>query len=268
MRITVLGKSPSWPDAGGACSGYLVQAGAYTLLLDCGTGVFAALRQVVDYLAVDAVLISHLHSDHFVDLVPYSYALLHGPRSRGHRPVALHAPPGARDVFRGMVAAWSDPELIPGAFDLSEYNPGRALALGPLTVHFAEVPHYTTTYAVRIDDGTANVTYSADCGPNAALVEFARDTDLLLVEATLPGLDDVAGAADEADDEEALRGHLTAREAGEHGRQAGARRVVITHFSDELDREHLQAEASAGYAGPVDLARAGGVYEVISRETA
>lgn len=266
MRITVLGKSPSWPDAGGACSGYLVQSGAYTLLLDCGTGVFAALRQVVDYLAVDAVLISHLHSDHFFDLVPYSYALLHGPRAHGHRPVRLHAPPAARDVFEGMVGAWSDPGLIPSAFELREYDPGQSLALGPLTAHFAEVPHYTTTYAVRIDDGSASVTYSADCGPNPALVQFARDTDLLLVEATLPGLEE--GAADDEADDADPRGHLTAREAGEHGRQAGARRVVITHFSDELDRERLQAEARAGYAGPVDVAQAGAAYDVISRETA
>ena len=75
MRITVLGKSPSWQDAGGACSGYLVEDGGTRLLLDCGNGVFAKLRERVDYTELDAVLISHLHADHFLDLVPYSYAL-------------------------------------------------------------------------------------------------------------------------------------------------------------------------------------------------
>src|ERR1700730_6734367 len=75
VRITVLGKSPSWQDAGGACSGYLVEEGDYALLLDCGNGVFSKLRRFRDYVDVDAVVISHLHADHFLDLVPYSYAL-------------------------------------------------------------------------------------------------------------------------------------------------------------------------------------------------
>jgi ribonuclease BN (tRNA processing enzyme) len=83
VRITVLGKSPSWPDAGGACSGYLIQVEDYRLLLDCGTGVFAALREQLDYFSLDAVLITHMHSDHFFDLVPFSYALTHSPRNGG-----------------------------------------------------------------------------------------------------------------------------------------------------------------------------------------
>lgn len=72
MRVTVLGKSPSWEDAGGACSGYLVRDGDTTLLVDCGNGVFSRLRETVDYFDVDAVVISHLHADHFLDLVPFS----------------------------------------------------------------------------------------------------------------------------------------------------------------------------------------------------
>ena len=107
MRITVLGKSPSWQDADGACSGYLVEEDGVHLLLDCGNGVFAKLRRFVDYVDVDAVVISHLHADHFLDLVPFSYALTYAPRQQPvpvggwpgtdnpARPT-LHAPPGAR----------------------------------------------------------------------------------------------------------------------------------------------------------------------------
>ena len=82
MRLTVLGKSPSWQDAGGACSGYLVEENGTRILLDCGNGVFAKLREHVDYVDVDAVVISHLHADHFLDLVPYSYALTYAPRQQ------------------------------------------------------------------------------------------------------------------------------------------------------------------------------------------
>ena len=69
LRITVLGKSPSWQDAGGACSGYLIEESGTCVLLDCGNGVFSKLRRYRDYVAVDAVVISHLHADHFLDLV-------------------------------------------------------------------------------------------------------------------------------------------------------------------------------------------------------
>ena len=111
MRITVLGKSPSWQDADGACSGYLIEEDGFRLLLDCGNGVFSKLRRFVDYVDVDAVVISHLHADHFLDLVPFSYALTYAPRQQPvpvggwpgtdspARP-ALHVPPGATDVFR------------------------------------------------------------------------------------------------------------------------------------------------------------------------
>ena len=116
MRITVLGKSPSWQDAGGACSGYLVGGRRDDrLLLDCGNGVFAKLRQRVDYTDVDAILISHLHADHILDLVPYSYALTYAPRQQpvpvGGYPGTdnparprLIAPSGAIDTFTGSSA--------------------------------------------------------------------------------------------------------------------------------------------------------------------
>src|SRR3954452_25433128 len=111
MRLTVLGKSPAWQDAGGACSGDLLQEGETAVLLDCCNGVFGKLREQIDYVDVDAVVISHLHADHFLDLLPYSYALTSAPRQQAvpvaswsgtdhpARP-ALHAPRGAQATFR------------------------------------------------------------------------------------------------------------------------------------------------------------------------
>ncbi len=252
MLITVLGKSPSWPDVGGACSGYLIQEDGFNLLLDCGSGVFGKLRRVIDYLRIDAVLISHLHSDHFFDLVPFSYALLYSPRRPVQTsPPPLYAPPAARDALRGMVGAWGSEELVETAFSLHEYEPKTELAVGPLRARFAEVPHFTRAFAVDLRGPISRLTFGADCGPNDALVTLARDTDLLLIEATLT-----------EPESDGARGHLTAHEAGEHGRRAGARRVLITHFSDELDAEQMAASAAAGFGAPVDLAREGATYAV------
>ena len=120
MRITVLGKSPAWQDADGACSGYLVQGGGQVVLLDCGPGVFAKLRRYVDYAAVDAVVISHLHADHILDLVPFASGLRYGPRKRGRAAAADRAagrawrPSPACRRRRAMTA-----EHIALAFDVS-----------------------------------------------------------------------------------------------------------------------------------------------------
>ena len=239
MRITVLGKAPSWQDAGGACSGYLVEDRDTKLLVDCGNGVFAKLRQRLDYVELDAVLISHLHADHILDLVPYAYALTYAPRQQpvpvGGYPGTdnparprLIAPAGASRCFRRLTGSWGSDELITDAFALEEYDASSTVEVGPLRARFKEVPHFTTTHAIDFTSsgGDRRFTYGADCRPGEELVEIARDTDLLLVEATLPRPERTGD-----------RGHMTPGEAGDHARRAGARRVVITHISDELDAD-------------------------------
>jgi ribonuclease BN (tRNA processing enzyme) len=262
VQVTVLGKSPSWQDAAGACSGYLIQEAGFTLLLDCGNGVFSKLRRHIDYVDVDAVLISHLHADHFLDLVPYSYALSYAPRQQpvpvgGHpgtlnpaRP-QLYLPSGGTAMMRTIVGCWGAEDLIDNAFAITEYTATDELVLGPLRVHFCEVPHFTVTHAVDLASNGSRFTFSADCRPNDALVAFALGTDMLMIEATLP-----------RPERTGLRGHLTAREAGEHGRLAGARHLILTHYSDELDPEWTRAEAIDSYGGPVELAQEDSVYTV------
>ena len=263
MRITVLGKSPAWQDAGGACSGYLIEDGETTMLLDCGNGVFAKLREHRDYTDLDAVLISHLHADHFIDLIPYSYALLLTPRQQpvpvaGHpgtddpaRP-RLVAPPRAVETFRAVVGAWGDERLIEEAFRVEEYGRDSVVEIGSLRATFTEVPHFILTHAVNLTstNGGGRFTFGADCRPCNELVEAARDTDLLFVEATLP-----------RPERSGIRGHLTPGEAGDHARRAGAGRVVLTHISDELDAEWAREEGAAAFGGPVEVARAGDVFE-------
>jgi ribonuclease BN (tRNA processing enzyme) len=262
LQVTVLGKSPSWQDAAGACSGYLAQEPGANVLLDCGNGVFSKLRRSCDYVDVDAVVITHMHADHFLDLVPFSYALRYAPRQQPV-PVAgwpgtadparprLYLPAGGGELLRRVVSCWGQDDLIDTAFAVHEYAPGDVLSLGPLTVRFCEVPHYVATFAVELTGDGARFTYGADCRPNDQLVRFAADTDVLLIEATLP-----------RPERDGTRGHLTAHEAGEHGRGAGAHRLVLTHYSDELDPELMRAEAADGFGGPVDMAVEGAVYTV------
>src|SRR3954452_4462060 len=151
MRLTVLGKSPSWQDAGGACSGYLIEEDGASVLLDCGNGVFSKLRRYRDYTTIDAVVLSHLHADHFLDLVPFSYALPYAPRQQpvpvDRWPGTAHpacpeliAPRGARDTFRRVVGAWGNEDLVENALKLREYEPTDSPTVGPLTFSFQTVP--------------------------------------------------------------------------------------------------------------------------------
>jgi ribonuclease BN (tRNA processing enzyme) len=264
VQITVLGKSPAWQDADGACSGYLVEEDGACLLLDCGNGVFSKLRRYRDYTDIDAVVISHLHADHFLDLVPFAYALTYAPRQQPvpvdrwpgtdspARP-RLYAPRGARDTFRRIVGAWGSEDLIEKAFELIEFDPAGTLDVGTLRISFHEVPHFTTTFAVSISstNGGGRFTYGADSAPNDELVAFADGADLLLIEATLP-----------RPEREGPRGHLTPSEAGAHGARARVGRLVITHISDELDELWAREEAEEAFGGPVLVAHEGAVYTV------
>jgi ribonuclease BN (tRNA processing enzyme) len=261
VELTVLGKSPAWQDAGGACSGYLIVADDARVLVDCGSGVFGKLRSVVDYADVDAVVISHLHADHILDLVPFASGLIYAPR---HQPVPvdgwpgtdhpprprLISPPGAREAFRRLCgASGMREEHIEKAFVLEEYDPVGAVSVAGLGLRFQPVPHFLPTHAIEVADGAQRLTYSADSSPSDDLCAFARETDLLLIEATLP-----------RPEREGPRGHLTPGEAGEHGRRAGARRLVLTHMSDELDADWARREAERGFGGPVEIACEGAVY--------
>jgi ribonuclease BN (tRNA processing enzyme) len=264
MRLTVLGKSPSWQDAGGACSGYLVEHGEASALVDCGNGVFSKLRRFRDYTRLDAVVLSHMHADHFLDLVPFAYALTYAPRQQPvpiqrwpgtdnpARPM-LYTPRGGKETFRRIVGAWGNEDLIENAFRINEHDGSHVLEVGEMRFNFQPVPHFTETYAMCIDtgDGSGKLTFGADSSPTEDLVQFARGSEVLLIEGTLP-----------RPERSGERGHLTPREAGEHGKAAEVKRLVLTHISDELDQLWARNEAAAAFGGPVDLAREGAVYEI------
>ncbi len=253
MRITVLGKSPAWQDADGACSGYLVQDADTNLLVDCGSGVFSKLRGVVDYADVDAIVISHLHADHLLDLIPFGTALTFSPREHDAsvRPRLIVAP-GGIEVVGAITAAIGQAGLLDGAFAICEYDPAETVTVGPLRIRFQPVPHYIQAHAVEVC-GTSGGRFSfgADHRPTDVLNHFARATDLLFLEATLRR-PEPAGP----------RGHMTPAEAGAVAAACDAQRLVLTHISDELDPAWATAEARRAYDGPVEVARQGAVYEV------
>ena len=156
-------------------------------------------------------------------------------------------------MFRNLCGLWGDEALIEEAFAVEEYDTESPVEIGSLRASFSEVPHFILTHAVELTSATGGgrFTFGADCRPCDELVEFARDTDLLFVEATLP-----------RPERTGIRGHLTPEEAGEHAKRAGAKRVVLTHISDELDADWARERGAAGFGAAVEVASAGDVFEV------
>jgi ribonuclease BN (tRNA processing enzyme) len=241
MRLTVVGCSGSFPGPNSPASSYLVEAEhegrTWRIVLDLGNGALGALQRYADPLSIDAVLLSHLHADHCIDLTSYYVVRKYNPL--GPRPpIPVYGPDGTP----GRLARAYDLPKSPGMTEefTFHYYPQESFALGPFTVTATEVAHPVPAYSLRIEADGRTLTYSGDTGPCDALVASARDTDLFLCEASF-----VDGRENPPDL------HLTGVEAGEMSTQAGARRLVLTHVPPWHDAEAMREEASRTYAGPL-----------------
>ena len=218
VRLTVIGSSPAWPNPGGACSGYLVDG---RLLLDCGPGVLAKLREREAWPTVEAIAITHLHLDHWGDLIPWVWGNLFGP---GESRPALWLPPGSTEQLRPILNRLGSEDMFERAFDVFEYEARRPFTTAGLELTATPVVHYDVeAYGFRVQ-GERVLAYSGDTGPCEELVEVASEADLFLCEATLE-----RGELDGP-----LRGHLDPDEAAAAAEAAGAKRLLVTHRPHEL----------------------------------
>ncbi len=220
LRLTVLGCSTASPDPASPCAGYLVEWGETAVLLDAGLGVIRGLEAVLDPRSLAAVVIGHMHADHYLDLAGLRYLF---PWA-GEPPVRLpvHLPPGGRPRLEALATAISErPGFFDDAYRVDEYDPDVELAIGPLTIRFKGGQHYVPAWGLSIvaPDG-ARLVYTGDTGPSDSMTEFATGCDLLLVEATL---------RDPADDDP-RRGHLTPEEAIELAMSADPGATLLVHY--------------------------------------
>lgn len=252
--LTVLGSSPAGPRPGGACSGYVLRSGGTRILLDCGSGALPNLLLHGGPESLSAIVISHMHADHTLDLIPFRYLVKYGGRDRpGYEAprIPLYLPPGGRtvleDVVRPILSLSGNYEtaehFFTDVFEVAEYDPQGDLRVGSLRLTFVPMEHYVPTWAI-VAEGSRRFAYSADSGPCPGLAVVAREADLFLCEATLPPAAATPG----------WRGHVTAEEAGQAAREGGARRLVLTHIWRD-DLETALAEAAAVFTGPIAIAR-------------
>jgi ribonuclease BN (tRNA processing enzyme) len=241
VKLTVLGCSGSYAGPGGACSGYLVQGGGVNLWLDAGPGTLANLQLHLDLDALDGIVITHAHPDHWVDLLPF-HNVVRYIRKRSGLPV--WSPGKVRELAEAVNGALGH-EVDWQAVDTTSH-----VELGGLRLAFSRTDHGPETLAVRIDGDGASLGYTADTGPGWSLSELGPGLDVALCEATLPR------AA------ERTVQHLSGRQAGITAGAAGVGRLLLTHIQPGVDKAQQLADARAAFAGPVELVETNTTYEI------
>lgn len=240
MRLTVLGSGASYPGAGHACAGYLVESGGTRVLVDCGNGSVSNLARVVEPERLSAVFVTHAHVDHFADLYVLQAALRYAP----------HGPAPALDLFvaEGVLDAVLAPLSERGrremreAFVVHELAASVRTAVGGLSVTPVPVTHAERTFALAIEGCDGRLFYTSDAVLDDALRDAARGADLLLADATLP--DEYVGRAP----------HMTPAQAGALAAAAGAETLVLTHLWPSVDREAAVFDAARSFGGRIIVA--------------
>jgi ribonuclease BN (tRNA processing enzyme) len=232
LSLTVLGCGGTYAGPGNACSGYLLRTATTTVLVDLGPGALANAQRHVDLVDVDAIVVTHEHPDHWLDL----------PIARNDRKrVPVFTTAGTR--------AMAAPFCGDATFAWTTITDGDRAAIGDLALRFSRTDHPPETLAVFAEADGASLVYSSDTGPGWSPVAFDARPDLALLEATF-----AAGHSHPV--------HLTAPEAGERAAAVGAGRLVLTHLLPGTDPARQKAEAEAAFGGPVAVAEPGLTFTV------
>lgn len=233
MELLVLGCGAAYPGPHQASSGYLVKEGQTNLLIDCGNGVVPRLQEAGELETLTQLLFSHIHADHLLDIFPLFYSRLYA-KGKNYPPLPVYMPPGEVERFARVAEALKvEPQkMLHGVFQATEYDPETGLELGNLRISFLRTVHPVPAYALRLEDGSSSLVYTADTAPFPELAEFAKGCDLLLAEATL--------SQEDFDPDHAI--HLTPALAGELAKDAGAKKLLLTHIWPHYDRQAMLEE--------------------------
>ena len=238
--LTVLGSCGAWPEPGRACAGFLLAHNGFRVVLDLGYGAASRLFTHCPDRLPDAVVVTHEHPDHCADVSALGRAWHYTVQAGAPTPARLPLFCTAGTVLRlAAMEPRPDPSELFDVHDL-----GIPADLGPFRLTTYPLPHHLPNFGVRLSAPGLTVAYTGDTGPSPRLADLARDADLVFCDATLRT----------PPPEGEPRYLMTAAEAGHWAAEAGARRLMLTHFWPGTDRAAAAAEASARFGGEVLVA--------------
>ena len=252
MRLTTVGTGTIALSASRACAGHLVEAGAVRLLLDCGSGVAHRLATLeAPWREITHVAFTHFHLDHISDFATLIYAWRYGALPGRSAPLVLIGPVGTASLVGRLADAYGEWLRDAGfTIEIREIAPGERLDLGDgVGIQAQKVPHTAESVAYSITRGGRRLVYTGDTAYDPMLGEWARGTDLLLCECSLPSA-------------MAVPIHLTPQQCGALAAAALPRHLVLTHFYPPVELTDIRGAVADHYAGPISLASDGAVFEI------
>lgn len=255
MRLTVVGCSGSFAGPQSPASCYLVQTEhdgrTANLLLDLGSGALGALQRHIDLVEIDALVVSHLHPDHCVDVCGLYVTRKYRPGGPVEGLLPVYAPRGAEERFRLMYHGLESPGMTK-ELDVSELVDGQPFTVGPFTVTALRVNHPVESYGFRVEADGKVLAYTGDSDSCTALSPLLAGADLALMDsAFVDGRDSTRGI------------HLSGSRAAQAALDAGGvKRLMLTHLPPWNDPEVCRAQAAAVWPGSVEMAEPEATYEI------
>jgi ribonuclease BN (tRNA processing enzyme) len=246
MRLTVLGTGTIAFSTDRSCSGYYVEAGSAKILMDCGSGTTRRVAELgIPWQEITHVALTHFHIDHHGDLPTLIFAWKYGQLPPRATPLDIIGPVGTLDLLTRLTGAHGEWVTAPGyTIRVTELDPGASMDLGGATLSCTKVPHTPESVAYSITEGSHRLVYSGDTGVSPELAEWARGSDLLVLECSLPT-------------SMAIVEHLTPEQCGEMARLAEPRQLVLTHLYPPVEAMDIPALVGTSFTGPVVVAHDG-----------
>ncbi len=237
LKVTVLGCSGSYANAGGACTGFLVQSPQANVWLDAGPGTLANLQDYICLSDLTAIVLSHEHADHWLELPVVYNAIRHYVLCE---PIPVYGTIGTFSLARKMC------ENIEESFRCNVISDKSSLVIADQEWRWSRTDHYVETLASRVEVGDSSMVFSADTGPDWDVTQLGPVIDLLIAESTF---------LSHREKEKIL--HLSARQAGMMAQHANVSQLVLSHLAPgEEPSQHLE-EASEVFAGEISIACVG-----------
>ena len=244
LKITTIGIWGGYPNKNEATSSFLIEEDGFRCLVDCGSGVLAAVQNYTELKELDAVIISHYHPDHVADIGVLQHAAMVGMQLKEWQtPFPIYAHDRDPEMFADL--------SYKGVTEGRGIEIGRTLQLGPWEVTFCETIHPVYCLALKFTAKGKSVVFTADTEWKEELIEFSRDADLLVAESNL--YEKYIGI---------IKGHMSGSQAGELAQRAGAKELWLTHLPQYGDLGEILEAARTKYSGKVEFAKIGHVHEI------